>query len=168
MSRRKRAIGQRAALGSSPMRQVAFLRRIGWALLMVALAVPASARPTDPTVRLRSTELNGDTIRVRVVVRSRKSVGAYSVNLSFDPKTVELVGVDGGDAPEFSARPTVAAGTPGRLQFGAFQTASTTGPTGRVNVATITLRRLRPKVGRLLRLRRATVVDTAARSHDMS
>lgn len=67
-------------------------------------------------------------------------LGAYSVTATYDPATLTIASVAGGDTPEFSGSPTTNPGsfTSGTPNISAFQTSSLTGPTGVVSITRVT------------------------------
>src|SRR5207244_6354962 len=63
--------------------------------------------------------------------------GAYSIAGTYDPAVLTLASVSGGNAAEFSGKPTTNTPTPGTTNLSAFQSVSLTSPTGVVSVAMI-------------------------------
>ena len=137
------------------------------ALWLVSATLAASSCWALPQVKLvQDKAASGDTVRVKVFVYSRAPLGAYAFRLSHHPATLDLLSIDGG-AAEFSAPPVTNPSefTQATVRFAAFQAARLEGPTGKVHVATITLR-ARSRTNRpRITIDPLTLADTAGRTY---
>jgi len=137
------------------------------ALGLVSATLAASPCWALPQVKLvQEKAASGDTVRVKVFVYTRAPLGAYTFRVSHDPATVDVLSIDGG-AAEFSASPVANPSefTQGAARFAAFQAARLDGPTGKIHVATITLR-ARPGTNRpRTTIEPLTLADTTGRTY---
>lgn len=112
-------------------------------LLSLGSLLPNEAEARLPQVRLRQERTAaGQDLRVKVYLYSKAPVGAYTLELAFDPAELEVVGFERGAAEEFSMAPVANRSDfdSGRVRFSAFQYSRLDGPQHRVHVATIKLR----------------------------
>lgn len=143
-------------------------RRTVALLIAAELLVASVAFAGGPRLRLQRERTNQDeSVRVKAFVLSPVPLGAYTLDLSFDPALLELVDISGGSAEFGSApikNPEQFAG--GVVRFSAFQPVRMDGPRGRCHVATFTFR---PRVqdGRTrIELSAVTVADTAGSKYE--
>lgn len=132
----------------------------GW--MALSQSGVAHARMT-PRLRLVLHATTDDRTTVQVLVYTRVPLGAYTLQMSFDPRAVAVVDLQGGSTPEFAAVPMVDRGRfdSGELRFAAFQAARRGGPRGRVHVATLTFRRVQqPAAATELAVEAITLADT--------
>lgn len=109
-------------------------------LAALLLAVPADA--AGPRLKLRRARgSTADAPLVALYVLSSAPLGAYTLQLSFDPSVLELRSVGGGSA-EFGATPfnDPSEFSTGVVRFSAFQVMGMNGPKGRCHVATFAFR----------------------------
>lgn len=133
-------------------------RKLLCSVAAVMLALPLAKAPAHagPQLRIIRDRTTGtDPVTVRAIIYSAVPLGAYTLQLSFDPSVLELVGIGGGDA-EFAAVPFNNPGkfSTGVVRFSAFQASRMDRPTGQCHVATFTFR---PRVARA-----RTTVEVAA------
>jgi hypothetical protein len=116
--------------------------RIHWLalalVLVLAIGLPLTVGANGTTITVGSAELQaGETADIPVVVDFVEitGMGAYTLNVTFNPDVIMVLGVLGG-APPFD---TVAANntdnTAGWVRFDAVQTAQIPGPTGTFTIA---------------------------------
>jgi len=119
---------------------------LGVALWGFTSPAHVAAASVDPLLKLAASRPGRDPLTVRVLIYSPVPIGAYTVDVSFDPAVLELVAVDGGKAAEFNAAPlsNPAAFASGTVRMSAFQMRRLEGPSGAVHVATL---RLQPRAG---------------------
>jgi len=131
--------------------------------LLVSLLAAGPSSAAELQLRLvRERTVPSAPLRFKVYVSSPVPLGAYTLQLSFDPAILELQSLDGGSG-EFAGAPT---SNPERfhsgvVRFSAFQPARMDGPMGLCHVATATFR---PRVARgkaRLEVQAITVADTA-------
>lgn len=144
-----------------------FLGAVGsvWmALLLLAHpAVDAWGALGEPRLRLARGAISSTEVQFRVLLVSGVPVGAYTMEIRFDPEAMELVDVRGGVASQFISAPITnrQAFATGVVRFSAFQAQEVGQPTGKVHVATIVAR---PRGGNdkvKLRVQPVTVSDTS-------
>lgn len=130
--------------------------------LLAALLAAAPTHASGPKLKLGRFHTSANApLTVKVFVYSRVALGAYTLQLSFDPAVLDLVGISGGSA-EFAPAPfanpeTFASGV---VRFSAFQPLRLDGPVGHCHVATLTFQ---PQVARgrtRIELQAITLADT--------
>jgi hypothetical protein len=163
-----RKIDGRGRVGGAPGRWQHACAVASLLAVSAPVAQVADGAPKAPSVRLvRVAGAPNDVVQVKVVLRSRLPVGAYTFDVRFDPAAASLLGVEGGSTREFRLTPIVNAteAAQGRVRFSAFQAARLDGPVGRVHVATLLLRPHERRGRVRLRLDPVTVADTGVRVH---
>src|SRR3989442_65157 len=116
-----------------------------WAAVLMVMAgalAPAESRGANAVLSCPGTALAGNqfTTEVTIDVGPTTALGAYSIQLSYDPTVLTIASVAGGNTAEFSGAPTTdpASFTTGTTNISAFQSSSLTSPTGVVSVTKIT------------------------------
>ena len=152
--------------GGGRLRNTAWLRWHAGAAVVVAMVgaalAAAPAYASGPQLKLVSNRAAADgSLQVKAYVYSRVPLGAYTLELTFDPSLFELVSLDGGSA-EFASSPfnNPATFPSGVVRFSAFQPGRMDGPTGKCHVATFTWRPRVAKVRTRVTLEAIIVADT--------
>lgn len=139
------------------------------AIALTALAAPASAETGRPRLKLQRVVTRGtDEIQLRVLVYSPVPLGAYTLEVSFDPSLAELVGIAGGEA-DFAASPAFDRNqfSSGVVRLSAFQARQMSGPRGRCHVATLTLRSRVERARARISLKAPTIADTSGLTYEV-
>jgi hypothetical protein len=155
------------------LREATWPRWYGNAAAIVALLIAAlattPAHALGPQLKLvpLSTAADGS-VRLRAYIYSPVPLGAYTLQLSFNPTLLELVNIDGGGA-EFASAPfsNPATFASGMVRFSAIQPARMDGPTGKCHVATFTLRPRVAKVRTRVQLEAIVVADTLGSTYQL-
>ena len=109
------------------------------AVMLAGPLVGAPAYAAGPQLKLaRERTRVGEPVRLKVFVSSGVPLGAYTLQLSFDPSVLNLVSITGGTA-EFAAPPITNPEkfASGMVRFSAFQPMRMDGPLGLCHVATL-------------------------------
>jgi hypothetical protein len=87
----------------------------------------------------------GELVTMPVTINATGSLGAYLMELTYDPSVLKIEDISGGAAPEFSAKPVsnTAGFTTGQTLFAAVNVKSLDSPGANVNVAVVTFRVLK-------------------------
>lgn len=139
------------------------------AALILTFALAAEAHAAGPKLKLRRQRGHGEAQRIEVYILSRAMpVGAYTLEVSFDPAQAQLVSIESGNTPEFSSAPISNRESyeSGKVRFSAFQTSSMDGPTGRVQVATLVFKSVpgaRTRRRSRIKVKAVTLADTKGR-----
>ena len=133
-------------------------------LVTLIVAVPPSAA-AGPSIKLvPDYAVRGAPFRVKVLLVSRQPIGAYTLQLLFASSAAEVLAIAG--EGEFSTPVTNSqAFRSGRVRFSAFQASRMDGPTGRVPIATLTLRPRGPVKAIRLEIEPIIVADTDGRKY---
>jgi len=117
---------------------------VSGATMLAALSLfSPGAQAASVTPQLKMAQQRGAaarSVKVDIYVYSPVPLGAYTLQLSFDPAQLELAAIAGGRTREFGGEPVAnqTAFASGNVRFSAFQAASLESPSGRVHVATLT------------------------------
>jgi len=117
---------------------------------------------TGPQLKLARAHTRArEPFTLKVFVASAVPLGAYTLQLSFDPAVLELTRIGGGSA-EFAAPPVT---NPekfpsGVVRFAAFQPVRLDGPVGLCHVATLSFKPRATKGSTRVQVEAVTVADT--------
>jgi hypothetical protein len=143
----------------------------GVAAMMLALPLgKAAAYAARPQVKLaRERTRAGEPFKLKVFVSSGVPLGAYTLQLSFDPAVLELTSIGGG-AADFAAQPITNPGkfASGVVRFSAFQPMRMDGPRGLCYVATLTFEPRASKGGTRVEVEALTIADTLGSTYPPS
>lgn len=145
------------------------LRGIAAVMLVFSLVTPP-AQAVGPQIKLaRERTRATEPFKLKVFVSSNVPLGAYTLQLSFDPSVLELTSIDGG-AAEFSAQPITNpekfAG--GVVRFSAFQPVKMNEPIGLCHVATVTLTPRAKKGSTRVEVEAVIIADTLGSTYPPS
>jgi hypothetical protein len=136
-------------------------------LLLLAMTPAYAARPQ---VKLaREPTRSSASFTLRVVVSSDVALGAYTLQLRFDPSALELTSIGGGTG-EFAAPPITNPGqfASGVVRFSAFQPVNMDGPKGLCHVATLNFRPRATKGSTRVEVEALTIADTLGSTYPPS
>src|SRR5437762_1521614 len=136
--------GQMAIVKGGRRKPFLSLQWASIALASVATAfIPAPSQAAQAALGCPGTVQTGAQFVTEVTVDvGTTPLGSYSITLTYDGAVLTVVSVASGNTSEFAGTPTnnknVCNGTNCETRIAAFQSASTTGPTGVVSVAKVT------------------------------
>ena len=157
--------------GWGQLRRASLMLLRGVAAVMLALPlVTAPAYAAGPQIKLvRERTRASEPFKLRVVVSSGVPLGAYTLQLSFDPSVLELTSIGGGRG-EFATQPITNPGEfgSGVVRFSAFQPTRMDGPMGLCHVATVTLKPRATKGSTRVEVEAVIIADTLGSTYPRS
>src|SRR5262249_47676531 len=112
---------------------------------LIAL-VPSMAHALRPHLRLVSPRPTlGGEFRAQVYIDASYPLGAYTIELTFNPALVQVQHIDPGTSDGFEGKIFADPGqfASGTVRFAAFQAQSLATPTGKIHIADVTLKSLK-------------------------
>lgn len=154
--------------GSGRVQRVS--KRLVCGIAAVVFTLPLVTAPvcaTEPQLKLaREHTRASEPFKLKVFVSSNVPLGAYTLQLSFDPSALELTSINGGSA-EFAAQPITNPEkfASGIVRFSAFQPMRMDGPVGLCHVATLTFTRRATKGSTRVQIEAVTLADTVGSTY---